>query len=784
MREKEETSRYQIHKEKEMWARLRASKDPYLVMLFKTSWGEEGDDVRVIQRPKRGQMDHNKPPPKPRTPMSLATAFSYPPQMTKSMHDGEKMPSRDQLDWAERILSEFNVNVASISHRVESITTHISVLKRQGKTKQAEQQREAMDVLLDAYRLTPKPSKKEKGAGGSPIESCKKAQRFAKSKKLANFSSATGPKSSVKELLANTQATLTSLPSATNSYAHLDFYDMVSYKQKQMRKRKENRRYPARGGDGDNDAGGDGGGAAPHDEDEANTDEKIRKKHHGPQCRYHPDNIHPTYKTSGFKAAFRFPRSELDTTAERSRSPRTPDIALPLVEDAVTDSQHFLQDAKPRLPPNLSSISLAKISSLPGHFERGEGDNCSCSTDAETVDTPLNAKVSGWKRSWHLTRARLEHDLELVLEERQKCKGEVSQSLRHLGQLANRAVLGGKTWARCRIRPSTGKVPPLRRSPTKLRNQDEHELQHDPEGSDNDNTEASGDDASSPHTNSNSIHNDDPDDPPQPLSTLRRPDASATILVASKQRIEKLTHVLGLMEEGLREVGTSRDSDLFRSRMAVVIDEGKKLLSAAGPRGVHVGFGAGEKRKLDRVTLTLKNLSSQYQRLIKVYDATLQRRQTPDLIVSNPTAPAWAQSMWSAAKKDISSEQSSRDKGQGLLGKVGTHFAAMGFPSTPQQRQFCDVLYEMIEANVPHNTGFIAELLARSGPAVLSREVQKAASFIAQELHLPAQTIAAVIKDAQRRHKAPPNTRCITNHPGATDLTDLNALMPCSGTPS
>eukprot|EP01061_Rhynchopus_euleeides_P032834 TRINITY_DN54686_c0_g1_i1.p2 TRINITY_DN54686_c0_g1~~TRINITY_DN54686_c0_g1_i1.p2 ORF type:complete len:237 (+),score=74.96 TRINITY_DN54686_c0_g1_i1:87-713(+) len=158
-RGRDEMSSYQIHKEKEMWSRLRQSKDPYLVMLFKTSWGEEGDDVRVVQRPRRGQLDHQKPPPKPRTPVSLAASFAYPPQRSKAK-SGIEMPTEEQMQWAERVLAEHSVDRCTVSHRVESITSHISVLKRQGKTAQAEQQREAMDLLLDAHKLSPKPARR------------------------------------------------------------------------------------------------------------------------------------------------------------------------------------------------------------------------------------------------------------------------------------------------------------------------------------------------------------------------------------------------------------------------------------------------------------------------------------------------------------------------------------------------------------------------------------------------------------------------------------------------
>ena len=819
---KAEKSSFQTHKEKESWDRLRKSKDPYLVMLFKTSWGDEGDDVRVIQRPRRGALDVQKAPPKPRTPVSLAAAFAYPPQRMKvrGRDDGgeaaARLPSEEELRSAEEQLAGIEVTRGNVLARVDAHASHVSSLRRQGKTREAEKVREAIDVLVAHARAAAKAEKDRAaaaaapsggrgaaaapggclanppdtraadrrkkwwmnmkamsrliptvgargggvgGAGGGGLIAAAAAAVAADADKSGGEAGvpAAAPGGTERFTLAGVVAAVTggagggqaerkadagpggddTQPSAAQlvSYAHLDFYDMAAYgrRRNEEASRRKQRQGGAKAGGGCDDGGGGGGGAEGGGDDCADTDAARKRqrsgarrvKQHCLRCPRHPDNVHPSFKELGHKAPFRFPRRALDEASpEHPASPASSRLAL-----------------KPPPAP------------APGSACNQEED-CSCSDasdDGASEEPPLDTRVKEWRRSWHLTRSRLEHDLDLVMQERMRCKDVVSKNLKYLGHIAATATAEGKAWSRYRIRPSSSAGTAAAsatagggggRSATPLLLRPNSAVLAPLAGT------LRGRPASGAATAPLTPGGESAADRAGAAAALS-PEAERAFAAweAQRERLGRLVRVLG---EGVKDVGTQRDTDEFRGRIRLVVEEGRRLLDPTLPGADVLGCGgAACKRRLDRVALSFKHVRAEYHRLLGIYAATAVQRQKPDLVVTDPARTTWGRSMWCAAKKDMDAESARLDRCVALLKRVERHVGAVLPP--PRRAEFCGILDSLLEDGAPLAAALVAGLFERLGAAAFSREMLRAIAFVATEVGVSGETLGGIAKEAQQK---------------------------------
>ena len=750
----QEKSKYQIHQEREMWSRLKGSKDPYLVMLFKTSWGDEGDGIKVIHRPRHGPTETAKPPPKPSNPQGLATQFSYPPQRNTRRSDlgrSSSSPSEDRILWAERILRDTKIDKNNVQQHVSSITSLISILKQQGKMKEADEHREALNVLISHGG---RDSSKRRDHTNLSLLARKRvpciartAAKMTSALKLQQLETSAGKNDKMLQSVSGDISSTNihepqsiSPRNLTAKYGCIDFYDRQLYqrRQKEERERRDTNKDPAwrrrRGSES---------------EDEIPISEEIEKSAvrgrtvlHRPHCNYHVDNVHPIYKIAGYKAPFKFPRKGLVLSTKRVTAAHKGTTFITSLVNQKDVGDHFpvsiMNDSQPKImqatvgnkkhrqlfkteipeellqPNNSNQLKSSDNGSLSDGDHDDDNKNhisnqtqefnddtssCSCSS-APCDDSTTEYKVSTWRKSWHLTRSRLDHDLQLLLNLRDECRQEVYQSVEHLGKMSSATLDGCRSWSRCRHRPKSS-FPVYKHN----NNQTNDHSQPTPSFQDGGSQILTDHDQSlDPHEAAKSCG----------------------------EHIQTIKHVNNLLLQGVQEVGTTKDGIQFRTQISDLLREGKTWLIDA--KTLYGRTAALDIPLRERLLLELTRVKKDFKKYYAIYNATAARHQIPDLITRNPASLEWGKSMWLTARIDMERSSSQLQKSQKLYHSVLQYCKPFNFPSTVEQQEFLSTLRRMLLDRVALSSSFIEELVSRTSNLFINRDVVKVAGFVASEL--------------------------------------------------
>eukprot|EP00756_Hemistasia_phaeocysticola_P048617 Hpha_TRINITY_DN23031_c0_g1::TRINITY_DN23031_c0_g1_i1::g.109270::m.109270 len=191
---REEKSLFEEHREKDIWNRVGRSGGGHITLLYKRSWGDNGDDeVKEIARsskPKAAQRE----PQRPVTPTRLQKEFMYPPSrkplgkfhppQCKECRAADRQAKRIDKDQTSRpleapgehavqharhVLREVWIPNLTITRNQENAQKMITILKRQGKQREVEEYTEAA-ALLSRW-ATNKQEEKDAQAAKAPAVS-------------------------------------------------------------------------------------------------------------------------------------------------------------------------------------------------------------------------------------------------------------------------------------------------------------------------------------------------------------------------------------------------------------------------------------------------------------------------------------------------------------------------------------------------------------------------------------------------------------------------------------